>query len=96
MKISEILKMLIEIVKYFIVFYLFLNLAAYVYFYISQPKEMSRSKRQEKAFDMILAGNALLYILLTDIFPSTIKKKYRSNSILPYNSVSGIHHTNGY
>lgn len=96
MKISEILKMLIEIVKYFIVFYLFLNLVAYIYFYISQPKEMSRSKRQEKAFDMILEGNALMYVLLSDIFRQNSIIKNRSNSILPYNSVSDIHYTNGY
>lgn len=96
MKISEILKGVITVLKYIVVFYLALNLIAYIYFYISQPKEMSRSKRQETAFDLVLAGNAFLYMLLTDIVPSTIKKKSRSNSVLPYNSVSSIHHTNSY
>jgi uncharacterized membrane protein YjfL (UPF0719 family) len=96
MKISEILKGVITVLKYIFVFYLILNLVAYIYFYISQPKEMSRSKRQETAFDLVLAGNALLYMLLTDIVPSTIKNKARSNSVLPYNSVSSIHHTNAY
>jgi len=96
MKISEILKMIFTIVKYIIVFYLLLNLLAYIYFYISQPKEMSRLKKQETAFDLVLAGNAFLYMLLTDIVPSTIKNKYRSNSVLAYNSVSSIQHTNAY
>ena len=94
MKISEILKGVIIVLKYIVVFYLALNLIAYIYFYMSQPKEMSRLKRQEKAFDTVLAGNALLYMLLTDIVPSEMKKK--SDSVLPYNSVSSIHHTNAY
>ena len=57
---------------------------------------MSRLKKQETAFDLVLAGNAFLYMLLTDIVPSTIKNKYRSNSVLAYNSVSSIQHTNAY
>uniref|UniRef100_A0A6C0FHQ0 Uncharacterized protein n=1 Tax=viral metagenome TaxID=1070528 RepID=A0A6C0FHQ0_9ZZZZ len=86
MKISEILKDAITVLKYIVVFYFILNLVAYIYFYISQSKEMSRSERQEKAFDMILGGNSLLYMLLSDIFHrSSILK--RSNSVLPYNSV---------
>lgn len=94
MKISEILKMVFTFVKYIFVFYLLINLVAYiyVYVYILQPKEIPRSKKQEVAFEFLIAGNALLYMLITD--PSM--NKNRSNSILPYNSVSNIHHTNGY
>jgi len=95
MKISEILKGVITVLKYIVAFYLLLNLVAYVYFYISQPMAMTRSKRQEKAFDMLLMGNAFLYMFLTDIFyRSSILKK--SNRVLPYNSVSSIHHANAY
>lgn len=97
MKISEILKMVFTIVKYIIVFYVVLNLLAYIYFYISQPKEMPRLKKQETAFDLVLAGNAFLYVLLSDILPSEIKKKSRSrNSVLPYNSISSVYYTNAY
>ena len=95
MKISEILKGGITVLKYIVVFYLLINLVAYIYFYMSQPKDMSRYKRQEKAFDLVLGGNALLYMFLTDIFHSTIKKKSNSG-VLPYNSVSSINHTNAY
>jgi len=95
MKISEILKGVITVLKYIVVFYLLLNLVAYIYFYMSQPKEMTRLKRQEKAFDTVIGGNALLYTLVYDAFyKSSILKK--SNSVLPYNSVSSINHTNAY
>ena len=96
MKISEILKGVITVLKYIVAFYLLLNLVAYVYFYISQPMAMTRSKRQEKAFDMILAGNALLYMFLTDIFYRSSILKKSNSGVLPYNSVSSIHHTNAY
>lgn len=96
MKISEILKMIFTIVKYIIVFYLLLNLLAYIYFYISQPKEMSRLKKQETAFDLVLAGNAFIYIMVSDLFRRNLMKKNISDSVLAYNSVSSIQHTNAY
>mgnify|MGYP000389179219 CR=1 FL=1 len=96
MKISEILKIIFTIVKYIIVFYLLLNLLAYIYFYISQPKEMSRLKKQETAFDLVLAGNAFIYIMVSDLFRRNLMKKNISDSVLAYNSVSSIQHTNAY
>jgi hypothetical protein len=96
MKISEILKGVITVLKYTVVFYLLINLVAYIYFYMSQPMSITRSKRQEKAFDTVLAGNALLYVLLSGIFRRNSTIKNRSNSVLPYNSVSSIHRTNAY
>ena len=96
MKISEILKGGITVLKYIVVFYLLINLVAYIYFYMSQPKDMSRYKRQETAFDMLLMGNAFLYIFLTDIFYRSSILKKSNSGVLPYNSVSSIHHTNAY
>jgi small neutral amino acid transporter SnatA (MarC family) len=95
MKISEILKGLVMVVKYIVAFYLLLNVVAYIYIFISQPKGTSFSRRQEMAWEFIIMGNALLYMFLTDIFyRSSILKK--STGVLPYNSISSIHHTNAY
>lgn len=85
MKISEILKVLITIVKYIVIAYFILNLVAYIYFYMIQPRETPMAEKNKLAVDMLLMGNAFLYGLLSDIIQG--KRLYGDKTYLPYNAV---------
>ena len=85
MKISEILKVVITIVKYIVISYFILNLVAYIYFYMIQPRETPMAEKHKLAVDMLLMGNAFLYGLLSDIIQG--KRLYGDKTYLPYNAV---------
>lgn len=85
MKISEILKVVITIVKYIVISYFILNLVAYIYFYMIQPRETPMAEKHKLAVDMLLMGNAFLYGLLFDIIQG--KRLYGDKTYLPYNAV---------
>ena len=87
MKISEILKVVITIVKYIVISYFILNLVAYIYFYMMiQPRETPMAEKHKLAVDVLQYGNAFLYGLLSDIIQG--KRLYGDNTQWPYNAVS--------